>query len=515
MQESSSIADTASGSNNESASPDVVYYAPGDCALVIGPGDLLLKRLDAFRIAGLRPSLLCTDVADLSPELRGLRALAGRPAAISGWMGAFHAQIATAHGQEDLAPLSWHADGHFDWVLDFSGMQHPAVPPLGWYSLAADDYQSLKTALLEIACYRREGHSKPRYFRFDPQRCARCRQGISGCQACLSVCPASAIRSGQTTVDIEPHLCQGCGTCALVCPSGAVRHVLPGTQSQLEALLHLNTTGRYEGLWLTGRTSDRGATPAGWLVHAVDQVGSLGMEFWLGALAMGLPRVAIDASDLVPQNRQALSEQVHWTQSLLTGLGLPPALALVEDGCIPELPAMPPGPSWMPEPTDDKRTLLYSVLESLSGRGGRTQAITVPAGPLGEVVVDATRCTLCAACVRLCPSEALRLPGNSHQLAFIEEYCVQCGLCVNACPERAVRLNPRVLLDAEARRAPRVIAEVEPYCCPACGRPFSNKALVARGQALMADHPMFQGENARLMTLCAECRQKAVAGVPI
>jgi hypothetical protein len=38
--------------------------------------------------------------------------------------------------------------------------------------------------------------------------------------------------------------------------------------------------------------------------------------------------------------------------------------------------------------------------------------------------------------------------------------------------------------------------------------------MIARSQALMADHPMFRGENARLMTLCPDCRQRAMAGVP-
>ncbi|MGA9992923.1 MAG: hypothetical protein WBP86_11415, partial [Thiobacillaceae bacterium] len=130
-----------------------VHFTPGDCALLIGPAELLLKRLEAVRIAGLRPTLLCTGPDDAARLPHGLRALAGQLAGLSGWMGAFRARLHTARGPADLTPLSFHADGHFDWVLDFTGGKPPGlgVAPLGHYSLAPDDYPALKQSLLEIA----------------------------------------------------------------------------------------------------------------------------------------------------------------------------------------------------------------------------------------------------------------------------------------------------------------------------------------------------------------------------
>jgi ferredoxin len=116
--------------------------------------------------------------------------------------------------------------------------------------------------------------------------------------------------------------------------------------------------------------------------------------------------------------------------------------------------------------------------------------------------------------VRICPSNALTLPGTTLQLAFTEERCLQCGLCANVCPEHAITMVPRLLTSKAARLTPRVVAEAEPFSCHGCGKQFATKAMIERSRAMMANHPMFQGEQARLMALCPDCRQRAMAGIP-
>lgn len=494
-----------------------IHYAPGDCALMIGPGDVLLRHLEAVRLVGLRPALLCTDLPDLAglPRgLRALRALGGRPERISGWMGAFNAAMQAAGGDVDLAPLSFHTDGHFDWVLDFSGFKSAEMAPPGWYAQAEGDRAGLKQALLEIARRLREGHDKPRYFHLDHGLCAHARQGVSGCSACLDACPAGAITPGKEHVAIEPHLCQGCGTCALVCPSGAVRHVLPGPAAELRRLAGL-LAERHEtaGIWIM-KTGREDAPPPGWLSFPLSEPASLGVEFWLAALALGGRRVAIAAGGLPASTHAALARQSAWATALLAGLGHPRALGLADSaGDLAGLAPMPDLPPVELPAGDDKRVLLLAAVEALLAPVQVPVEIALPDGPLGGVAVAAEQCTLCAVCVRLCPTGALHLPGSTSQLAFREDKCVQCGLCVNGCPEKAVSLAPRLLTAKVGRETPRVVAQAEMFACAGCGAPFATRAMVARSRALMADHPMFQGENARLMELCPDCRQRAMAGV--
>ncbi len=497
---------------------EAVRYTPGNCALLVGHSGVLLERVESARVAGLRPALLCTDLPGLDRLPRGLRALPGELAALDGWMGAFTARTRGLQGEIDLAPLSFHADGHFDWVLDFSASPRlkPSVAPLGYYALPADDHAALKRALLEIAARLRDGHVKPRYFDFDDALCAHHRQGIAGCDACIRACAAGAVTAVKDGIRIEAHLCQGCGACALVCPSGAVRHSLPGTPARLRQLRALLATrAEPTGLWLVTDAAQH--APPGWLTMPVDETASLGLEFWLAALASGCARVAIATAGAPPESRRALAEQVGVGQVILTGLGLPPALELVDEiealADVPRL-APPPNPASAELAAgDDKRALLFAAIDALSARGEHAPApIPLPAGPFGEVRVAAEKCTLCAACVRICPNQALHLAGGAMRLALVEERCLQCGLCANVCPENAIELAPRLVIAPDTRRTPRIIAEGEPFTCSACGKPYTTRALFERSRKLMADHPMFQGEQARLMSLCPDCRQRAMAG---
>lgn len=504
--------------------PDSVRYAPGDCALLVGPAETLLKRLEAVRLAGLHPALLCTDFPDPDSLPRGLRALSGEIADVSGWMGTFRARTQGRDGAVDLAPLSFHEDGHFDWVLDFSASARRLVPPPGYYTLATDDFPALKKALLEIAGRLRGGYEKPRYFNFTESLCAHRRQEIPGCQACLSVCPASAISAEKESIRIEPHLCQGCGTCALVCPSGAVRYAHPGpgfSLTRLQAALSAwrDAGGGPVGVWIA-TPAQAEDIPEGWLPQIVDEAASLGLEFWLAALVVGANRVAIAAGMLPAETRRALEDQIGVGRAILAGLGWPTALGLADTArelatLSETLPAMPTmHPAALPV-GDGKRELLFAAIDALTG-GGRTDAVdfALPAAaPMGDVRIAADKCTLCAACVRICPAGALNLPGTTSQLAFTEQQCLQCGLCLNVCPEKAVTLAPRLLVAAGARRAPRVVAEADMFACTGCGTPFASRAMIERSRAIMADHPMFQGDQARLMTLCPDCRQRAMAGV--
>lgn len=470
-----------------------IRYTPGDCALLIGPYAGLEKRLEAVRLAGLRPVLLCDDLPE--PPPRGVRALGGQVAGVTGWMGAFRVQIVGPGGGVDLAPLSLHEDGHFDWVLDFSGVRPPGngVAPLGHYALAQDDFPGFKRALLEIVPRLREGHEKPRYFEFHTELCAHRRQGVDGCSACLPACAAAAIFSDGETVRIEPHLCQGCGACALVCPTGAVRHRLPGTPARWTDL----AADFAAGLWIGP------GAPDGWQGLDLPEPASLGLEFWLAALALGAGRVTVAAADAPAPSRAALASQIDLGRALLSGLGLPLALGWAGNVLEP----MPKPAAFTPPATDDKRLWLWAALDHLAGQAAdRPEILPLPAGPLGEVVIDAARCTLCGACARNCPSQALRTSGP-NQLTFKEADCSQCGLCRSVCPEQAVQLVPRYSRRPE-RQAPRLLVELEMQACGDCGSAFTSRAMFERARNLMAGHPMFQGEQASLLALCPDCRQK-------
>jgi hypothetical protein len=99
-----------------------------------------------------------------------------------------------------LSPLSFHEDGHFDWVLDFCEppQVQTDVPPLGHCAVAAQDFPGLKRVLLEIAGRVREGFEKPRYFRFDARLCAHSRQGDRRPSVASPAWPAAAAATNRS-----------------------------------------------------------------------------------------------------------------------------------------------------------------------------------------------------------------------------------------------------------------------------------------------------------------------------
>ena len=93
-------------------------------------------------------------------------------------------------------------------------------------------------------------------------------------------------------------------------------------------------------------------------------------------------------------------------------------------------------------------------------------------------------------------------------LRFLERNCVQCGLCAITCPEDAIQLQPRLWLadGGKARKAARVLAEAEPYRCIRCGKPFGTLRAIEAMMAKLAGHSAFQGEAAKRLQMCGDCR---------
>jgi ferredoxin len=121
--------------------------------------------------------------------------------------------------------------------------------------------------------------------------------------------------------------------------------------------------------------------------------------------------------------------------------------------------------------------------------------------------VDEKACTLCMACVTVCPGKALQDGQDVPQLKFLEANCVQCGLCARSCPEDAISVSPRILFDSARRNKPRLMREDSPFHCVSCGTAFATTSVIGRMQQRLSGHSMFQGERQRhRLQMCGDCR---------
>lgn len=482
----------------------------------------------------------------LSPERGSVEAgeavdvtvLHGRLSALQGHLGRFSASVSVDGRLFNPAHLCAGAPEFFDLVLDLGSPRafSSDVPPLGYFAPGSE--QELEQALTELPELV-GAFEKPRFYRYDANICAHGRNGLEGCRRCIDACPTQAITSLRDRIEVDPFLCQGGGSCATACPSGAITYAYPPASELMDALRRTLRDYRAHG----GETPqilfvDEGAgaevlasiadrMPESVIPLAVEEVGSVGMEVWLSAIAFGARRVLLLTTASVPCSvLRELSLQISYAGGVLEGLGYPRSLVqlAVADGdggnALPVLSA--PVDTLAIEPAgfaglDQKRAALHMALDHLYAHAPDPQPLSeLPDGaPFGAIEVDAERCTLCMACVGVCPAQAL-YDGDDHpQLRFVEGNCVQCGLCHAACPEDAIRLLPRIAYESRVYREQRVLHEEEAFCCIRCGKPFASPAIMRRMQTKLAGHWMFQDEAAmRRLQMCEDCRVADMFSAP-
>ncbi len=230
-------------------------------------------------------------------------------------------------------------------------------------------------------------------------------------------------------------------------------------------------------------------------------------------MALGFADVAIL---LAPRSdRETVAREVALARALTEGLDLGERVAVLDladpdalsDALYNPAPAVAATEPILP--LGHRRDITRLAARALAPDHDR--AIALPDGaPYGAVLVDTEACTLCLACVGLCPSGALEDNPDRPELRFREDACLQCGLCANVCPEDAISYEPRLDLSDAALRA-RVLNEEEPFDCIECGKPFGVKSTIERiVEKLQGKHHMFtNSDNTRLIMMCDDCRVRA------
>jgi len=509
----------------------ITYQSQGRLLIIGTPSQGLAIRA-ALENSGLRCYLLARGegVARLDADLPAIYLGQNSELRIGGHLGDFTVSLVSAeHGEVNVAHLLETGTLAFDLILDLHTPPLLAweLLPLGYYA-PRDDPAALERALTELPLMTGE-FEKAAFFQYNASLCAHGGSGLTGCTRCLDVCPTGAISSLGDKINVDPHICQGAGSCATACPSGAISYSYPPPATTLERLRLLLGSYREAGGMapiLLFHDADSGqdlveqqadTLPDTVFPIAIEEAGSVGLECWLAALAYGAARIVLVVTEQTPPSVHGeLHAQLATAQALLAGLGYPaPALQLV-DTAADLLPALTAGelmPAFPPAgfaASNRKRDTLYYALDHLAAHAAATLPATfeLPAqAPFGEIRVEQSACTLCMACVAICPADALFDGVDQPRLEFLEANCVQCGLCETACPEDAISRRPRFVVDPRERRQRRLLHAEAAFHCIACGKPFATRSLIDKLQAKLEGHHMFQDEQARRrLLMCGDCR---------
>ena len=508
-------------------SSDAIEYSSAGKVAVAGDAKNPARVADAVRTLGGAVSgvFLTDENADFSraENLDGVPVVVCGAASLSGHLGAFTFRLRDGEAESER---------HADAVLDLreSPLLTRRVPPPGYFHCADD--AAAKRAMASLPDLRGV-FRKPKYFRYNQSLCAH-RKELDGCSRCLSACPAEAIASAGDKIEVDPNLCQGCGACVTTCPGGALRYAHPAARDMLAALRDSGAafraaSGGAAPLALFHAESDAEKFAAATLDEsspvvplAVEEVGAVGVEIWLCALAYGFAAVGVFSGG--KETRKLAESQAGMANAILSAMNFPRAIRILPDPAgAADFARSFAGSGGLTAsaakfaPDDDKRTMFFTALDFLLQNAKTDEAQKIVdlefGAPFGEAVVDAGKCTLCMACAGACPASAIRAGGDAPRLLFVEENCLQCGLCESACPEDAVSLRPRLLFSREARRKARTLNEEAPFCCVSCGKPFATARIIARVEEKLRGHWMYQDDTARRrLRLCEDCRAAEMFG---
>jgi len=506
------------------------YQSRGHC-LIIGPSDLALDvaaKLDTPAQTVLVPTPGSTKINKQATE-DGVAVIEADALLLNGYLGAFDCAVGDPESPGSLAKVAGVSLlGGFDLVLDLGDlpMLRQEVLPFG-YIATGDNEFAIDAACTELAELQGE-FEKPKFFEYDASICAHSRSGITACTNCIDVCGTGAISSNGDGIKIEPYLCQGCGSCASNCPSGAVRYAYPAPADALSQLTDLLKPRQEAGLGTvvyfhdTESGTERLASIESELCElvlplAVEEVASVGMDVWFAAISNGVTAIAVDAPSADSGAGRALKAQCETANKILSGMGLENRVALI-DGADPDAINQFARNEYQPIPVatfkvfNDKRQTIRNSIDHIAQHFVPDEQIALSeSAPFGQVSVSKDACTLCLACVTVCPGSALQDGDTVPQLNFIESQCLQCGLCEKACPESAISLSARYLYDSETARKPRVLNEETPFNCIVCNTPFATEQIIGRMQTKLAGHWMFEDESAvRRLKMCEDCRVKDI-----
>lgn len=505
-----------------------VEYRSAGRLLIIGAADEawpLAKALGGTLACSVLATRRPAGVPDAPPPAPTAY---GKPHALTGHLGAFALQVADEAGAIVDAAVAFGAAGAtHDLVLDLDPSPAIAreVPPLGYCHAADPDARA--RALRELPDMVGE-FEKPRFIDYNADICAHGERGIEGCRACIDACPAEAPVSIGERIAVDYNLCQGCGSCTVACPTGAISYAMPPVADLLGSVRRMLAAYRSAGgatpvLALHGAAFDAPALarlPAHVLPVQVEDTGSVGLDAWFAMLAFGARQLWLLADPhTAPTLLETTRAQIAIAGVILAGLGDPAAdrrvrlLVGSDTAGDAEVP-----PALVAEPATfaalgTKREVFRMALAHL-----RPPSESVPAAiPLpghaafGAIEVNGDACTLCMACVSVCPASAVQGGGDQPKLWFREDNCVQCGLCEKACPEDAITLVPRLDFASHLQPQRRLLHEEIMQVCLGCGKPFTTHKMVVRMQEKLQDHWMFGNPAARrILLMCDDCRIKAV-----
>jgi len=379
---------------------------------------------------------------------------------------------------------------------------------------------------------------KNKFLELDLERCASGRSGLIGCAFCLP-CPYDAITRDGDKIAFSDVSCQGCGLCTSLCPLSVPQlQEYPNylIYSQIENLLSGDLAKKvllfvcsehFETLNAIGRKKMKYPALLPLFVPCIDLLSETHI---LSAFALGADGVILLGCE--NSHFQSLESTIKFANMTLSAFdsGSGERVLLISDGQLPDnyvkisadfVEKLSPSPLKNAKTVGEidfdkpKRDILLELIQSFSLRTKEHPTLIEENTqfPFADVLIGASKCTMCDACVNMCSTNALGKEEN--KVNFVYGHCIACGLCERACPEEAIDLKRVLDFSRLLEKEGRKVVESELVACVGCGKLFMSKSAFERISSMIRESEVSEelnaGERLELLRYCEDCRaSKAV-----
>lgn len=507
--------------------PATVNFESAGFVLIIGNMHALMQfHQTLLQEHQNKVTLLCLDGIMSSADTQDSSSFFySQTVSVEGFLGAFDVKVDYQGQIHSLARVAVNRE-HFDLVVDLTKKSvHTAqLPPLGYYAVGrglVSEHDAISAIADTIGVF-----DKPKFFSLDNTRCAHYSRGIEGCTRCIDSCPANALSSINHVITINPYLCQGVGSCATACPTEAIQYALPAADVTHQLMYDLIMLFREKSddapvILFYAKSEEPHlqallpSLPTHVIPLSLEELASVGLETWLTALVYGASQVILAYSyPLHQKTHRVLEQELAVATSFLHHLHIEPqrvSLSLTQNLSLKSFFY----DAYMASPikiTGTKRETVCEALDALHGNLGDSLGVTeVPNdAPYGCVSFASNQCTLCMACVAVCPTKSLQAIGDRPGLTFREQDCVQCGLCQKSCPEGVITLEPRYNWDKGSRQQTQILHEEDAARCLRCDKAFAPKSMINMLKSKLQMNSHFQGEAIQRLSMCEDCRVRDI-----
>lgn len=404
----------------------------------------------------------------------------------------------------------------------------------------AADYEDALGKALDVVSNLGEIEKK-KYLDLDLERCASGRSELIGCEFCLP-CPYEAIRRDGARMEFSDVRCQGCGLCSSLCPLSVPQlYEYPDRliYSQLEDLLSGDLDAKVilfacsehvENLNAVGRKKIRYPALLPLFVPCIDLVSETHI---LSAFELGADGVILWGCE--NSHPEQIESAVNFARMTVSAFDLEERVLLINDAQfdVEEYAKMIADFVKKLKPSHirskkrgeidfakPKRDVLLELIQNLHKKTGVHPTLIEENTefPFADVSIN-SKCTICNACVNLCPTNALSRDAN--KIAFVYGCCIACGLCERACPEEAIDLKRVLDFSLLVEKEGKKLVESELVACAGCGKLFMSRSAYERIAEILkesegegSEEELRVEDRLELLRYCEDCRpSKAVEKV--